>query len=258
MQIPNALGEKSDMEQVFYSSAARVLASNSMPTVYEERGVTGIAFGENAYALTDECFENGLIIDALAAKILTDRGIDVGINSFGSKIPIKFQYVPEDDNHIIAWNMSVFDVGVNPEAQMLSFAAKALEKPDYPFCYRYQNTNGQKFLVFNCIAKDCEMLLRHYANAKIIADNVEWLSGNKLPAFCYGNPNLYIQCKEDDESLVIGIWNFFEDEAIEPVIQLGEKYQSAKFLNGSGTLCEQTAQLEDIPPFAFRGIVLTK
>ena len=258
MQIPNALGTKSDMEQVFYSSAARVLASNAIPTVYEGRGVTGIAFGENAYALTDECLENGLIIDALAAKILSDRGIDVGIDAFGEKVPIKFQYVNDDDNYIIAWNMSVFNVRVKDEAQVVSFAAKELEKPEIPFCYKYQNAKGQKFLVFNCIAKDCEMLLRHYANARVIADNVEWLSGNKLPAFCYGNPNLYIQCKEDDKSTVVGIWNFFEDEAIEPVIRLGRKYQGAEFLFGAGTLCSDTVKLEDIPPFAFRAIILTK
>ena len=32
MQMPNALGEKSDMEEVFYSSAARVLSANAIPT----------------------------------------------------------------------------------------------------------------------------------------------------------------------------------------------------------------------------------
>ena len=86
MQIPNALGEKSDMESVFYSSAARILSANAIPTVYEGLGVTGIVFGENAYAMTDGCFENGLIIDLLAAKILNDKGIDVGIESFGENV----------------------------------------------------------------------------------------------------------------------------------------------------------------------------
>ena len=110
MQMPNALGEKSDAEAAFFSSAARMLAANAIPTVYEGAGVTGIAFGENAYALTDECFENGLIIDLLAAKILSDRGMDVGIECFGEKIPIRFQYVPDDDNYIIAQNISAFDL----------------------------------------------------------------------------------------------------------------------------------------------------
>jgi hypothetical protein len=258
MQMPNALGEKSDMEEVFYSSAARVLSANAIPTVYEGLGVTGIAFGENAYALDKNSFSCGLIIDALAAKILTDRGIDVGIDRFGAKIPIRFQYIPEDDNYIIAQRASVFDIKIKPSAEIVSLAARTLDNPELPFCYRYQNADGQKFLVFNCIAKKCEAHLRHYANAKIIADNTEWLSGNKLPAFCFGHPNLYLQCKADDESTVVGIWNFFEDEAIEPVINLGQSYKSAEFLCGSGNLCESTVKLDDIPPYAFRGIVLKK
>lgn len=258
MQMPNALGKPGDMENAFYPSAARVLATNSIPTVYEGAGITGIAFGENAYALTDECLERGLIIDLLAAKILSDRGFDVGIDTFGEAVRINFQYINEDDNYIIANGRSVFDIKVNPNAEIISYAAQKLEQASIPFCYKYQNAKGQKFLVFNCIGKDNEMLLKNHANGKIIADNTTWLSGDKLPAFCYGNPNLYIQCKEDEKTLVIGIWNFFEDEVIEPVIQLGQKYQSAEFLNGSGTLCSDTVKLADIPPFAFRGVVLKK
>ncbi len=84
-------------------------------------------------------------------------------------------------------------------------------------------------MVFNCNGKDNEMMLKHQANAKIIADSAEWLSGCRLPAFCYGHPNLYVQCKEDKDSLVIGIWNFFEDEATEPVIRLGDEIKAQKF-----------------------------
>ncbi len=258
MQVPTVLGTKSNMEYVFYPSAARILCANAIPTVYEGRGVTGVAFGENAYALDDECLEKGLIIDALAAKILSDRGIDVGVNAFGSAVPIKFQYFAEDENYIIADGRFAFDLQLAPNAEILSYGARMLEKPSIPFCYRYENQKGQRFLVFNCVAKDSEMLLRHQANAKVIADHTPWLSWSQLPAFCYGHPNLYMQCKEDEDTLVIGVWNFFVDEALEPVIQLGQTYESAEFLCGSGTFLGDRVQLDDIPPFAFRGIVLSK
>ena len=258
MQIPNVLGGKSDMEEVFYSAAARVLAANAIPTVYEGIGVTGIAFGENAYGLNESSFENGLVIDLLAAKILTDRGIDVGIDTFGKAIPIKFQYFCDDDNYIIAQKCFAFDIEINSAAEIISYASKTTEDASIPFCYRYQNQKGQKFFVFNCDGKDCENLLKHYANARVIADHTEWLSGNKLPAFCLGNPNLYMQCKEDEKSIAIGLWNFFEDEALEPVIQLDRTYESVEFLCGSGRLCADTIRLSDIPPFGFCGIVLTK
>ncbi len=257
MQLPNALGGSSDMEDVFFSSAARVLAANAIPTVYDGSGVTGIAFGENAYGLTEQNLNKGLIIDALAAKILSDRGIDVGIDAFGESISIKYQYFCDDDNFVIA-SSNAYDIKVNSKCKIISYGANELEKTDIPFCYLYKNSNGQKFLVFNCNAKESEHLLKHYANAKIIADNTPWLSGERLPAYCYGNPNLYIQCKEDDEQLVIGIWNFFEDEAIDPVIQLAREYQKAEFLCGSGTFCGDKVCLADIPPYGFRGIVLKK
>jgi hypothetical protein len=235
-----------------------VLSANAIPTVYTGKGVTGIAFGENAYALSEEAFEKGLIIDALAAKILSDRGIDVGVKSFGGEIPVKYQYIKDTDNYIIAGYKSVFAVELAQTAKVMSYGAQDFDKLDLPFCYQYENGKGQRFLVFNCIGKDCEMLLKHHANAKMIADSVEWLSGNKLPAFCYGNPNLYMQCKEDENALVVGLWNFFEDEVIEPVIELGQAYQSAEFLCGQGSLYEDTVRLDDIPPFGFRAIVLSK
>lgn len=258
MQNPNVLGGELDAQQLFYSSAATVLSSSAIPTVYEGKGVTAIAFGENAYNLTEDCFENGLIIDALAAKILTDRGFDVGIHSLGDAMPINFQYICNSDNYIIAKSCNIFDTEINTHAEILSYGAKRTEELLNVFCYRYENQKGQRFLVFNCNARGNEMLLRHYANAKIIADNVKWLSGNKLPAFCYGNPNLYIQCKQDEQSMAIGIWNFFEDEVISPIINLGQEYESAEFLGGNGTLYKDYVQLTDIQPFEFRGIVLKK
>ena len=258
MQLPNALGTKSDMEEVFYSSAASVLATNAIPTVYEGEGVTGIAFGENAYALEESCFARGLILDALAAKILTDRGIDVGADAFGAPTPIKFQYFPDEDNYIIAQDCVTFDLTLCPNADVVSFAAREWERPELPFCYRYENAKGQRFLVFNCNGKDSEMLLKHHANARIIAESTEWLSGKRLPAFCYGNPNLYMQVKEDEKETVVGLWNFFIDPVLDPVIELGEKYESAEFLHATGELRENTAHLSDIPPFGFCAIVLKK
>lgn len=258
IQNPNALGGKSDMEEVFYSVAARVLAASAIPTVYDGLGVTGIVFGENAYALEEESLSNGLIIDLLAAKILTDRGIDVGIDRFGEAIPIKFQYFGGDDNYIIAQNCFAFDVKIKPDAEIISYGAKTLENPNIPFCYRYQNGNRQKFLVFNCEGGVCENLLKHPANAEIIAKSAEWLSGQRLPAYCCGNPNLYMQCKEDEDSTVIGLWNFFEDEALDPVVHLDRTYASVKFFGGTGSLCGDIVKLDNIPPFGFCGIVLTK
>ena len=113
-------------------------------------------------------------------------------------------------------------------------------------------------MVFNCDGAACEKLLRHYANAELISESAEWLSGHRLPACCIGNPNLYMQCAEDEKSMVIGLWNFFEDEALDPVVRLDREYASAKFFGGTGRLCGDRVELDDIPPFGFCGIVLNK
>ena len=123
MQIPNALGGCSDMEKVFYSSASRVLSANAIPTTYEGLGVTGIAFGENAYSITSENLNNGLIIDALAAKILTDMGTDVGIESFGEGKTVKYQYFCDDENYIIAVNCTAYDICLSHNCKILSYVS---------------------------------------------------------------------------------------------------------------------------------------
>lgn len=36
-----------------------------------------------------------------------------------------------------------------------------------------------------------------------IADNIVWLSGNKLPTYTYGKPSLYMKCKRSEKSMAI-------------------------------------------------------
>ena len=45
-----------------------------------------------------------------------------------------------------------------------------------------------------------------------------------------------MQCKEDDNSLSVGLWNFHADIAMEPVVELGEEYSSIEFINCDGKL----------------------
>ena len=91
-----------------------------------------------------------------------------------------------------------------------------------------------------------------------IADNIAWLSGEALPAYTYGHPSLYMQCKQSENYLSVGLWNFFADVAIAPVIELGEKYSGIKFISCSGRLDADKVSLSDIAPFAFAGFELFK
>ena len=103
--------------------------------------------------------------------------------------------------------------------------------------YRYENSDGNRFLVLNVNTRSgSSNVLKHYARSKQYSENIPWLSGNKLPAYVYGNPALYIIAKKNDSSMAVGLWNFFADTAIDPVVELDGEYSGIEFLNTNGRL----------------------
>ena len=96
-------------------------------------------------------------------------------------------------------------------------------------------------------------MLKHYERGRQIAEHALWLSGQKLPAYVYGHPSLYMQTKEKDGAMAVGLWNFFADTAIEPVVALGKAYTDIQFINCNGRLENDKVYLEDILPYAFVG-----
>ena len=96
-----------------------------------------------------------------------------------------------------------------------------------------------------------ENVFRNYERSLQISGNIPWLSGKKLPAYVYGCPEMYIQCKESEGKLSVGLWNFFADEAFDFEVQLSEEYSKIKFLNCSGTLDGDKVKIDSIPAFGF-------
>jgi hypothetical protein len=242
------------LDHFLFSQAARVLAQNAIPSVYEGEGVTGMAFGENARHLPAEALKKGMILDIAAAKILQERGIDTGLQTVGGKIkPAEERFL--SGNHITMFDAHAYDITLKEQAEVLSFG------DDVPLSYRYENADGQRFLVLN-LATDIlvkrAFIWKHYARGRQIAENTSWLSGEKLPASAVGNPSLYLQCKTDGESLTVGLWNLHPDPAFAPVVQLAEAYGQIECLNTSGALCGDRVELAEIPPFGFAAFTVRK
>ena len=265
MEIPTKVNDSVDMQSLFFSQAARMLACNSIPTVYEGDGVCGIVFDENARNLPLTALKNGLILDIAAAEILSERGIDVGLEkisgplstSSGSIVVGKEEHFLHDDNYISIIGTQPYDITINKNAQILSDMQAGNAK--IPLSYRYENAKGHRFLVLNVNTRqNATSMLSHYARGRQIADNIPWLSGNKLPAYVYGHPSLYMQCKENEKAMAVGLWNFFADIAIDPVAKLDKAYKDIKFINCSGRLENGKVYLSDIAPFAFAGFVVFK
>lgn len=76
--------EKDIMRRVFAPEIA-MLTQLSIPVCYDEpkdAPVYAAAFGDDAQYIPEKAFPKNLIIDVPAAKILMDRGVDVGLHSF--------------------------------------------------------------------------------------------------------------------------------------------------------------------------------
>lgn len=265
METPTRVNDTADIESLFFSGAARMLACCSIPTVYEGEGVCGIVFDENARNLPRSALKNGTILDIAAAEILSSRGIDVGLeaingvfgDSTGSIVSGAEEHFLCDGNFVSIMGARPYDISVNGGALILS--DMQCEERTVPLSYRYENADGERFLVLNVNARrDRSSMLRHYARGRQIADSTLWLSGKRLPAYVYGSPYLYLQCKRGDGGTSVGLWNFFADIAMTPVVELGEAYEKIRFINCNGRLEGDRVYLDDIPPFAFAGFELFK
>ena len=231
---------------------AYLVTDLSVPTSYESGGYAGLAFGENARHLTDKELKGGIITDLKGAKILSDKGIDVGLAGYTrvSANPSE-EYFPADDMAVVIGQPSPFPlrfyrVQLRTGAQVVSTfcygddlpqfggynadVAESASREDFPACYLYENADGQRFCVYTFVALNVQNrdiyngfngdFFTNYCRQRQIFDCAEWLSGKKLPAKSLKNPYLYVLCAEDESRRVIGLWNLWEDEILHPEIEL--------------------------------------
>lgn len=240
----------------FFSSAARSFAATSIPTCYYGEGVTGACFGEAAHSLPEGAEKNGLILDAVSAKILQKKGVDVGILAFGEAFSVPAEIFTVDNEWIDTYKSCPFDHTFSKTIHVESYGE--YEGRKIPMSYTYENADGQRFLVLNFDTRIVTRELyapstRHYARSRQYAEAVKWLSrGSALPAYAYGNPDLYLLTKKSpDGTMAVGLWNFCIDSVLEPKITLDKAYSEITFLNCSGTLSGNTVTLGELPAFGF-------
>lgn len=259
MVMTTAVNTEANVQDIFFSKAARTLAFNTVPTVYEGDGICGIVFDENARKLPKEALKNGLILDIAAAEILMERGVDVGIESIGAQAKpspgcaaTNCERFRKDGTRILAIGCSAYDIKLKAGAEVLSDMDMGQEI--LPISFRYENADGERFLVLNLNTRSThDNLLKHYARSRQYADQIPWLCGSRLPAYAYGHPSLYMQCKKDDLSMAVGMWNFSADIALEPVVELDREYSEISFISCSGRLEKDKVYLSDIPAYGFAG-----
>ncbi len=264
---------------VFESCVRNFCTDNALPTAHESNGVN-ILFGDRARKIDLKLLENGSVIDLVAAKILAERGVDVGIERIEDKV---FQgghehFIDEKENVSIAMSFDSAELKLNAHAKVKAYfvpskgdviyhsvkgGAQLSEK--IVSSYLYENKEGLKFLVFNFDASQCSTrrakqgVFTNYCRERLIFQSYEWLHGSKLDAYCEGHPWLYTMVRKNEHKCVVGLWNHSADDIDLPVVELGDTYQKATFINCNGTLENNKAVITSgLGAFKYGFIELTK
>lgn len=250
-----------------------ICVDNSIPTAYDDENSAVIVFGESAHHLTAEMPDRGVILDAAAALILHQKGVDVGFTQAeDARIPCAEYFRKQDDVVVCSLENpgQFYRFRLAESAEILSdflVGAGGLGVIDgnvedmerFPACYYYENANNQRFLVYSFVAHTARVrngwhkgLFRHYLRQSQMIEAVERLQKHPLPAICEKNPGLYIICKKDECSMTVGLWNLLADEVISPVITLDKAYSSIDFYRCGGRMeGNQVLLQEDLSPFDF-------
>ena len=243
-------------EQSPIPSAGYILARSGIPTIYSGKGCCAALFGESARHFDESEFEGGAIIDAVAAKILTERGIDVGLDGEGNFVGCTLTHADAVDccgESVFRTSGRFFFCPLKEAANPTVFAKFSGERK--PIGYQYENAKGQKFfvLMLDGDAMDNNSnLFRCYPLQVALKNAVKYISGAALPVETPKTPDLYCLAAKDEKSTSVALFNCFPDAVFDPVIALDKEYKSAEFVGCSGHLEGNKIILDtDIPAYEF-------
>ena len=237
----------------FFSRATRFLAHNSIPAAHRGSGCAGIVFGENARALDLAALEKPLILDEHAARILSERGVDVGVEHFGSRfIPVQEYYLATGEYESVtdyvrkpkfASRMELREDAM-PQSHWITSEGEAL-----PASYLYENSAKNKFLVLCLDAFHCaDEIYKNYSRQKQFVDFLS-ASGAATPVTCVGNPELYVLCKQNEQKLAVGFFNCFADPIDHLTADLSCPAKKASFFRCNGVVSNQRIQIDRLAAF---------
>ncbi len=246
---------KAQMCAISYPRNHCIASRNAIPTVYGKASCE-IIFGENAKYIPLSELPLGAILDARAAEILTERGVDVGLSSsveYVQASPFEFW----NGIRIHLWKANRFGKArLSPRAEILS----TVGDDAIPCAYRYENKDGFRFLVFCFDAGSLDFssnLFCHYARRQQLNESLDWL-GADVPFRLEGNyPNLYAMCKRgDDGSLLIALFNFTENPLRNLRLSLLDGLENQSILPKNCTFKRMDRQIviDSLPPFEFCAI----
>ena len=224
-----------------YPCAGAMMSFNGISTVYGKGGICRAVFGEDARHVELSEIENGAILDGIAAQILADRGVDVGIEDRVCFENRRISCITDpkgiDKGAVDVPDVRYANMKISHSATLVSCGYVGNET--VPLAYTYENSDGARFLVYCFDAMALRRntgMYRGYLQQKVLKEGIEWVSGKKLPAFIGKCPDLYIMCKGGEGRMAVALFNFFADSIDEPIIELDREYSYIRFINCDGRL----------------------
>ena len=229
-------------QQSPYPTAGILMAMNAIPTVYSGRGICSALFGENARHFDLSDFKEGAIIDGVAAKILTERGIDVGLESVGTFTDNTFGVLVDERT---GQRETVISASMKSLCGEFKESIKPVLSADigggavHTFAYTYENADGQRFLVFTFSADALSSnpkYLYAYPIQSVLIESIEWIAKRPLPVKTSKHPELYTLCEKGESYTAVSLFNCFPDSAIDLEIELDSVYNNVEFSNCAGRI----------------------
>ncbi len=269
---PHLIGESDSDLTAPHTQAPRPIAGTmlgrcSIPATHTENGICRAVFGEAVTKLPEKALDEGLILDAVSALLLTERGVDVGLAkgqdlraALRELTPYRVLDEGGTPDVLIRAGGKFLDAKLADGASVkLSVATK---QETLPLCYTYENEKGQRFLVWlfhaASIKRDAD-LTEGYLIQEAMIKGTEWVAKRPLPVKCEKHPQLYVMCRETDRALTVGLFNCFPDTVFAPTLTLNDSYTAVTdSVNTAATVLGNTVTLTDIPPFSFCAFTVEK
>ena len=250
-----------------YPTAGTLMGYCTLPTTYSGRGLCRAVFGMNASDLSEEDLGDGLVLDAVSAILLSERGVDVGLpreldlRAALERTEVPFLIPDDRKGRVTAMNNECKLLHVRPTKDAVPMLYGQTPKGDRLICYRYENQKGQRFLVYLFDGMSLHPdsgLIQGYLSQGVVTRGVEWISRRALPAGCEGHPQLYMICRESEKALIVGLFNCHADSIYVPRVRLSEEYGSLECLNTEGVLKGNCVELGELGAYAWAAFRVEK
>lgn len=235
--------------------AANFTESLGLPISFEPSPYTKAAMivGENAKYAPADVVNMPLVLDTLAARILTERGFDVGLAGCEPMDMPANESFPDGRTMPVDCGGRYFKLTPAEGALTDSFYNNGA-----PALYRYDRPNGNPVIVY---AFDIESISTETAMVRNYCRQDQLL--RLLPVKLVEvrkEPGAYVMTRKTEDSLVVGIWNFGTDMLLPEEIKLDDRYSVILPIGKTEpTLDGDKVTLHDmIPPYCFGGFVVKK